>query len=157
MLSARLIQMIQDHAEDLMSGLIGKLKTHPRTPAYRRFSDTEIHTRLYTVYKELGAWMGGKPDDEIRQHYEGLGIRRYEEGIPLYEVIYAGLLSKYHLLDFVRTRGLAGTALEIYAEQELSSKINQFFDNAIYYTARGYEQAAGREAAARRAPGATAA
>ncbi len=157
MLSARLIQMIQDHAEELMSGLIGKLKTHPRTPAYRRFSNTEIHNRLYTVYKELGAWMVGKPDDEIRQHYEGLGLRRYEEGILLYEVIYAGLLTKNHLLDYVRNNGLAGTALEIYAEQELSNKINQFFDNAIYYTAKGYEKAAaGSKAAAGRASGATA-
>jgi len=155
MLSARLIQMIQDHADELMSGLIGKLKTHPRTPAYRRFSDPEIHNRLYTVYKEPGAWMGGKPDDEIRQHYESLGLRRYQEGTPLCEVIYAGILTKDHLLDYVRTRGLAGTALEIYAEQELSNKINQFFDNAIYYTAKGYEEAAvASEAAAGKPSGA---
>ncbi len=45
MLSTRLIKMIEDHAEELMSGLIGKLKTHPRTPAYRRFSDSENHSR----------------------------------------------------------------------------------------------------------------
>ncbi|MBI2819480.1 MAG: hypothetical protein HYX73_05830 [Acidobacteria bacterium] len=154
MLSARLIQMIQDHADELMSGLIGKLKTHPRTPAYRRFSDTEIHERLYTVYKELGAWMVGKPEDEIRQHYEGLGLRRYRESTPLYEVTYAAILTKNHLLEYIRTRGLAGTALEIYAEQELSHKINQFFDNAIYYTTKGYEKAAGSEATADRAPSA---
>ncbi len=153
MLSDRLIQMIQDHAEDLMSGLIGKLKTHSRTPAYRRFSDAEIHDRVYTVYKELGAWMGGKPDEEIRGHYEALGVRRFEEGTPLHELIYAVLLTKYHLLDFVRTRGLAGTALEIYAEQELGSKINQFFDNAMYYAAKGYEMAAANAAVAGKASG----
>ena len=142
MLSARLIQMIEDHAEELMGGLIGKLKTHPRTSAYTRFSDSEIHDRLYTVYKDLGAWMLGKPEEEIRRHYEALGLRRYQEGIPLFEVLYAGTLSKSHLLDYIRNNGLAGTVLEIYAEQELTHKINQFFDNAIYFTAKGYQQAA---------------
>ena len=99
--------------------------------------------------------MMGKPDDEIRQHYEDLGLRRYKEGIPLCEVIYAGILTKHHLLEYVHTRGLADTAVEIYAEQELSNKINQFFDNAIYCTAKGYEKAApGSKAAEGRAPGA---
>ncbi len=140
MLSTRLIKMIEDNAEELMSGLIGKLKTHPRTPAYRRLSDSEIHSRAYTVYKNLGAWMVGKPEDEIRQHYNGLGLKRYEEGTPLHEVIYALILTKNNLLDYVRTSGLAGTALEIYAEQELSNKVDQFFDTAIYYTVIGYEK-----------------
>ena len=153
MLSARLIKMIEDHAEELMGGLIGKLKTHPRTTSYQRFSDSEIHDRLYTIYKELGAWMLGKPEEEIRRHYEALGSRRYQEGIPLFEVLYAGTLSKNHLLDYIRNNGLAGTALEIYAEQELTHKINQFFDNAIYFTAKGYHQAAASGASAGKASG----
>ncbi|MBI4472639.1 MAG: hypothetical protein HY646_08230 [Acidobacteria bacterium] len=155
MLSTRLIQMIEDHAEELLSGLIGKLKTHPRTPAYRRFPDEEIHDRVYTVYKNLGEWMVGKPDEEVRQVYESLGRRRFQEGIPLHEVICALILTKDHLLDYVRTNGLATTTLEIYAEQELCNKVNHFFDRAIYYTTVGYEkqmaaaQVAGTEPARR--------
>ncbi|MBI4478783.1 MAG: hypothetical protein HY651_02070 [Acidobacteria bacterium] len=140
MLSTRLIQMIEDHADKLMSSLIGKLKTDPHTPAYRRFSDIEIRSRAYTVYKNLGAWMVGKPEDEIRQLYMHLGLRRFEEGTPLHEVIYALILTKNNLLEYIRASGLGGTALEIYAEQELSNKISQFFDTAIYYTAVGYEK-----------------
>ncbi|MBI3933872.1 MAG: hypothetical protein HY316_04215 [Acidobacteria bacterium] len=142
MLSARLIQMIENHADELMNSLIGKLKTHTRTPAYGRFSDTEIRSRAYTVYKNLGAWMVGKPEDEIRQLYERLGLQRFEEGTPLHEVIYALILTKSNLLEYIRASGLGATALEIYAEQELSHKIEQFFDTAIYYTAVGYQKQA---------------
>lgn len=142
MLSTRLVRMIEDHADELMRGLLGKLKTHDRTPAYHRFSDLEIRSRAHTVYKNLGSWMVGKPEEEIRQLYEDLGLRRFQEGTPLQEVIYALILTKNNLLDYIRTSGLSGTALEIYAEQELSHQINRFFDTAIYYTAVGYEKSA---------------
>ena len=141
MLSTRLIQMIEAHAKQLTQGLVQQLKSHPRTASYRRFSDAEIHNRTYTVYKNLGAWTVGKPEEEIRRTYEELGLDRFEEGIPLQEVIYALIITKKHLLNYVRTQGLGGTALEIYGEQELANKVNQFYDNAIYYTVVGYERA----------------
>ena len=141
MLSTRLIQMIEANAEQLTQGLVQQLKSHPHTPGYRRFPDTEIHNRTYNVYKNLGAWMVGKSRDEIRLNYEDLGRRRFGEGIPLHEVIYALILTKKNLLIYVGTHGLGGTALEIYGEQELVNKVDQFFNDAIYYTAVGYEHA----------------
>lgn len=140
MLSTRLIQMVESHAEELTGGLIQQLRTNPRTPAFRRFSDMELHNRTFNTYRNLGAWMVGKPEEEIREHYEGLGQRRRQEGIPLQEVVYALILVKRHLLNYARNHGLGGTAVEIYGEQELSNQVNQFFDNAIYYTAVGYER-----------------
>ena len=140
MLSTRLIQMIEDNAEQLTQGLVQQLKSHPHTPGYRRFPDTEIHSRTYNVYKNLGAWMVGKSRDEIRLNYEDLGHRRFEEGIPLHEVVYALILTKKNLLIYVDTHGLGGTALEIYGERELVNKVDQFFNDAIYYTAVGYER-----------------
>ncbi len=141
MISTRLIRMIEDHADELTRGLIQQLKTHPNTASYRRFPETEIHNRTYNVYKNFGAWMVGKPHEEIRRHYEDLGQRRLEEGIALHEVIYALILTKKNLLIYVNNHGLGGTALEIYGEQELVNKVDQFFNDAIYYTAVGYERA----------------
>jgi hypothetical protein len=142
MLSSGLVEMIQSHAEELMGGLVRKIQTHPNTRSYHHLSGPEVLSRSYIVYKNLGAWMGGKPQEEIRRHYEQLGQIRLEESIPLHEVIYALTLTKNHLFEFVRTNGLAGSMLEIYAEQELERRVANFFDNAIYYTAWGYEKAA---------------
>lgn len=141
MLAARLIRLIEDHADELTRGLVQQLQTHPRTPAFRRFSDLEIHNRVYNVYKNLGAWIAGKGQEEVRRHYEGLGGRRFAEAVPLPEVIFAQMLIKNHLLNYVQTHGLGGTAVEIYSEQELRHKVEQFFDSAIYYTALGYYNA----------------
>lgn len=141
MLATRLIRLIESNAEQLTHGLIHQLKTNPRTAAYCRFSDLEIHNFIYNVYKNLGAWIAGKAEDEIRRHYEELGRRRFEESVPLPEVLFAQILSKHHLLNYVQTHGFGGTALEIYSEQELRNRVGQFFDSAIYYTALGYYHA----------------
>jgi hypothetical protein len=141
MLSNRLIEMVQDHATQLMGGLVGKLKTHPKTPSYHGLPDAEIQNRAYTVYKNLGTWMEGQPPERIRGYYEELGRERLEEGVPLHELIYALILTKNHLLDYVRSCGLAGTVLEIYSQQELRREVTNFFDKAIYYAVLGYEEA----------------
>ena len=39
--------------------------------------------------------------------------------------------------------GLVDTALELHRELELFNLVTEFFDNAIYYTVRGYEEMSG--------------
>jgi hypothetical protein len=77
----------------------------------------------------------------MEQHYRDLGRRRCEEGIPLHEVVYALILSKKHLLIYARDQGQGGSAIEIYGEQELVNRVDQFYDDALYFTAAGYEAA----------------
>ncbi len=141
MLSTRLVRLIESHADDLTRGLVAHLKSHPRTPSYHRFSDAELHNRAYNVYHNLGGWVAGKREEEIGEAYEELGRRRFAEGIPLSEVVYALIVTKNHLLDFAKTSSEGGTALEVFGERELAAKIAQFFDRATYYAAVGYEEA----------------
>ena len=81
-----------------------------------------------------------KSESEIKAAYEELGAERFREGVPLHEVIQALILTKQHLIEFIRSRGLPGTALEIFGELELRTKANQFFDSAIYFMAAGYDR-----------------
>jgi hypothetical protein len=140
MLSVKLIQMIEDHADELMIGLMKKLRADPRTPSYHQRTEGEVRNRAFNVYKNLGAWMLSKSESEIKAAYEDLGAERFREGVPLHEVIQALILTKQHLIEFIRSRGLPGTALEIFGELELRTKANQFFDSAIYFMAAGYDR-----------------
>lgn len=149
MLSVRLVRLIEDHAEELTRGLLDDLMTNARTPAYHKISHAELHHRTYDVYRHLGQWLGHTTDESIEATYRDLGKRRFAEGIRLSEVVYALTLAKYHLREFIRTRGLVDSAMELYQEQELQRLVGRFFDRAIYYTIRGYESvAAQRETAA---------
>jgi hypothetical protein len=143
MISVRLVAMIEDHADQLTAGLVNDLQRHPRLNGYHRLARLELHNRAYDVYHNLGKWVARGSESEIELNYTDLGRRRYREGIPLSEVILALLLTKGHLLEYVKTSGLSDTALDLYQELELVQVVSQFFDKAIYHAARGFELARG--------------
>lgn len=146
MLSARLVRMIEDHAEQLTLGVVNDLQSNPRTSAYHKLSRDELHHRVYEVYRNLGRWLGEKTDGPIEASYGELGKKRWAEGIPLSEVIYALILTKVRLRDYIRSAGLVDSTVELYQEQELHRLVGHFFDKALYYAVKGYE----REAALRK-------
>lgn len=61
MLTIRLVQMIEDHAEELTQGLIKDLQSNPRTPHYHQLTYDELHFRTYAVYRNLGHWITSAP------------------------------------------------------------------------------------------------
>ncbi len=144
MLSARLVKLIEEHAEQLTAGLVKDLQSNPHTRAYHKLSHQELHHRAYDVYRHLGEWLGHKADDRIEAGYRALGEERHAENVPLSEVVYALILIKYHLRDYVRTAGLVNSTVELYQQLELDRLVGQFFDKATYYAVRGYEHAAAR-------------
>ena len=142
MLTIRLVQMIEDHAEELTQGLIKDLQSNPRTPHYHQLTYDELHFRTYAVYRNLGHWISQRTEDPIAANYADLAIRRFAEGVPLEEIVFALISTKNHLYQYVRMTGLMDSAVELHQERELRRLIGHFFDNAIFYTVRAYEREA---------------
>jgi hypothetical protein len=69
-----------------------------------------------------------------------LGHERYFEGIPLSELIFALSLTKSMLVDFIR-HCVPGRPEELNLEYDLVISIGEFFDEAIFFAATGYEDA----------------
>lgn len=111
MLSFRLVKAIESHAEQLTRGVVHDLQTNQRTPTYHTAPAEELHHRAHAIYSNLGRWLGEKTDQTIEAFYAELGKQRSAEGIPLCEVVYALLLTKYHLRDYIRTSGLVDSAV----------------------------------------------
>jgi hypothetical protein len=143
MLSVRLVQMIEDHAEELTRGLIKALQSNSRTPHYHSLTYEELHYRTYSVYRNLGHWLSHKSEEPIEANYSDLAKRRFAEGVPLNEVVFALTSTKNHLHDYVRSVGLMDSAVELHQERELQRLVGSFFDKAIYYTVGAYEREAG--------------
>lgn len=144
MLSTRLVTMIEDHAEELSRNLIRDVKNNNHTAHFRHASHDELQELAYGVYRNLGEWLSHKSEEAIDATYSKLAHDRYDEGIPLSEVVYALILTKEHLREYVRSSSLLDTAVELYQEQELRTLVGRFFDKAIYCTVRGYEREAAR-------------
>ena len=151
MLSDRLMNLIETHAETLTRNTLNELRKSPRTPSYHPLADDAMRDRIYAVYHGLGNWLAEKTDARIEAWYRELGGRRCREGFALSEVICALMLTKRNLEDHVRYSGLTDSAVDLHRERELFRRVDYFFDGAIYYTALGYEQESSKPAAARQA------
>jgi hypothetical protein len=142
MLSARLVTMIENHAEELTRSVVSDLQGNPKTPTYSKLPTEALHRRVHEVFRDFGQWLEYKPDSTMQRWYGELGRERYAEGICLPEVVYALIMTKYHLQDYIRSAGLVDSAMEMYQELELQRLVNRFFDKAVLYSVEGYTQEA---------------
>ena len=150
MLGARLLQLIQAHAGSLTNEVIVDLRTNERTSAFRRLNLSNLESRIGALYSNLGRWIGDSDENAVRVEYEEMGRRRFQEDVPVSEIVYALLLTKQHLRRYIRDHGLVDFAgdrmmpdellpLELHSIQELNYQVGEFFDRALYHLARGYE------------------
>ena len=139
MLAARLIRLVETNAEELVQIVLHDLRTNPRTASFTRVPEPDLRHRLHDLYTHLGDWIGDKTETRIERQYMELGRRRYHEGVPLAELIYAMVLFKDHLRQFIRSHGLVESVVELYSEEQLYQLTWSFFDRAVYFTIKGYE------------------
>jgi hypothetical protein len=139
-LSDRLIRTIETNAGEFAQGTVKKLQSSARTESYHKLSHRELYNRCYEIYRHLGLWLWEKSDHAIQAQYNELGERRFEEGIPLAQVLWALVLTKERLLEYLAGCGLVDSAIDLYQQQEFVRLIGHFFDRAICYTGEGYER-----------------
>ena len=138
MLTARLVALIEDHADELTARLVRTLREDSRTSEYHQFDDAELGERGHDVYLHLGDWLERTSEDRVEKEYFRLGEIRHAEGIPLSQVVSALLLTRRNLWQFVESQGI-DTILELRQQLDLELLVVRFFDRAVYHTVRGYE------------------
>jgi hypothetical protein len=152
MLTSRLIQLIETHAESLANEAVQDVLTNEGTSSFRRVPIAELRPRIAALYQNLGKWIGNPKEEAVRKEYEEWGRTRFRQGIPLSEIVYCVILTKTHLRRFIREHGLVVFSgdrvtpgelvpVELYGIQELNYMVGEFFDRALYHLARGYEAA----------------
>jgi hypothetical protein len=139
MLTLRLVNLIEKHAEQLTEGVVHELRTDPRTPSYHKLAPHEDYNRVYTVVHNLGTWLDRNSDIAAENAYRGLGKTRFSEGIPLAEVVCALMLTKQTIRRFIQAEGWMDSALDLCQQVELYNLISYFFERATYFTVASYE------------------
>jgi hypothetical protein len=147
MLLPWLMRLIETHAEELTDQLIRAVRTSPQTTFMHDLPEAELRERVFDLYHNLGRWLGEKGEAEIEATYREIGQRRFREAVPLSELVYALLLVKRHLWDYVQKNDLPESAANLYGEEQLVVMVGRFFDTAVYHAVRGYEEDWSRGAA----------
>jgi len=141
MLSGRLINLIENHQEQITASVIREMRRHRDLAHYYKLPDAELRERAQWIVEQLGYWLSGGHDTEIQLRYELLGKKRFEEDIPLHEAVRALAIIKDKTLAFAREQWMAKTAMDLYAEEELDRRVVRFFDTLTVHLVKGYENA----------------
>jgi hypothetical protein len=88
----------------------------------------------------LAEWLLGKGQMDVEKRYLAIGAKRAHQGVPLSQLIWAIILTKKNLWDFLKREAVLDRPVEIAGELEVEELVDQFFDRAIFYAAVGYER-----------------
>jgi hypothetical protein len=138
MLLPKLIQMLSDHWQEVASQAIRRIRQDKDLPETSRFPEADLRERARAILQHLGTVLASR-EGEIAEHYERLGKARFEEGLPLHEVVRGLQIIKSSMIEYGRRQSMAGP-LDVYAEEELELAADRIFDLMIYYVVRGYER-----------------
>ena len=141
LLAYRLVRLIETHAERLAEGLLVKMQKCEKCSAFKKLPADEFRQRVYEVYDHLGEWLLGKKEEDIEHRYVAIGKRREAQGVPLSQLVYAIVLTREHLWDYLKREANVDKPVEVFGELEMLELLEQFFDRAIYYASQGYEAA----------------
>lgn len=143
MLSAKLVQLIEDNWQGITANMIHQIRNDSHLHHMSALADTELRDRGRGVLRNLGHWLTASTTEHrmIQEQYEGLGRVRFAEGIPLHECVRALQLMKARVVEFTRDHEFSQSSVEIFAEEELEHRLNEFFDDLVYHEVIGYEDA----------------
>jgi hypothetical protein len=151
MISAKLIELIELHAIRIAADVADDLATNARTPGFRAVKREDLEQRVFTLVHSLGNWISTPQSQAVRDEFGEWGAKRFGQGIPLSEVVYAVIVLKSHLRRYIREHGLMDAAfprveadyilpMHLHSLQELNGQVSDFFDEALYALALGYER-----------------
>jgi len=146
MLASRLVQLIEDHAEQITHEVLADIRSDPRLSNFAKMPDWVLLRRFDDVIRHVNRWLREEDEEMMAARYEALGEERFREHIPLHEVVLAAQMYKRGLTRFMQRQATDQSAFEIFASEELERALSSFFDRCTYYFVKGYERAL-REAA----------
>lgn len=141
MLGIKLVRLIEAHSEALSQGVVNVIRTSERTSDFRAIPREDLQRRVGEVYHNLGEWLLQKTEGDISLRFKAIAARRVAEGIRLPQFVWALMLTRDHLLHFLRHEAFTDNVVALYGELELHQLLDQFYDRAVYHAIVGYEEA----------------
>ena len=137
----RLVRLIETHSDGLAASLLDRTRQSEKTRNYvDKVPPDDLRQRVHEIYHHLGQWLITKQETDVEQRYLEIGGLRCSQGVLLSQLIWAILLVKDNLFDFLNREAAIERPSEVFGELEMLQLLDQFFERAVYYAAVGYER-----------------
>jgi hypothetical protein len=133
--------LIETHSDELYERWLKEVQQNPDTRTYHQYPRIQALGQIRNIYKNLKEMIDSDNRDRIELIYSNLGADRFQQGFKLSEVLKALILSRRVLWDFIENHGFYN-ALEFREAMDFRYRILLFFDRAMFFVAKGYEQQA---------------
>ena len=141
-MNTKFIEHIRNSSEAMAKRWAKMVSQSTFTTTYQKLSKEELTRLGKNVYDNLGRWLDPKTQqEEIGRIYAKIGSERYEQGFPLCELHYAVHFTKKVLLAHIFAEGLLPDTLKLYQTYDFIQDIYDFFDLAVFYETRGFQEA----------------
>jgi hypothetical protein len=139
----KLVNLVERNAEELTRAYVQDITSHAETPTYRKLGEREVYLRAHRVFSQLGKWISTSfSDEDMMKYWTELGRQRRNEGFALSEIMMSLCFIRRRIWKKIELDGLLDTALDLYQALELQTRVSLFFETALYYAVRGYEESA---------------
>ncbi|MFA6034425.1 MAG: NUDIX hydrolase [Myxococcota bacterium] len=141
MLSDTLFEIVSRDADLITRKWLDDVTANPTTRTYGHGSRDRMYGEAHLVISQFGRWISHRGEDaEIREHLRRMGRDAKRAGLPLSEIVSALSLTRKHIFAraFSKVRHLDGV-IEQYRILEMTSRVNLFYDKAVYDLIRGWE------------------
>ena len=153
MIADKLIELIEIHAAQLSAEVAQDLVTNARTPGFHKVPRADLEERVFRLFHHLGDWISDRRSEKVQLEFADWGRRRFDQGIPISQIVFAIIILKQHLRRYIRDHGLVEASfpridgdyvlpMHLHSLQELNTQVGLFFDEALYHLAMGYERVA---------------
>lgn len=141
MLYLKIMEVLKTDAEQLSKRVVKDLLTRGETEYHKKYSEEIMYERVYDVYSNLSYWLDrARPKEEIHKRFSDMGKKRFQDGIPLHEVVMFLMLIKRHLWLYLLEKHFFESSYELMKSLEMNNRIVLFFDRAILAASVGYEE-----------------
>ena len=141
MISAKLVHLLEQHSDEIARAFLRDVAEDTRLKHLASLPKSDLQDRCMEIIQHLGNWLTTADSKKVASHFEQIGRKRYQERVPLREIVLWLQMLKRRMLRYIREQGVSRDTVEIYAEEELEHQLGAFIDSAIYHAVGGYEEA----------------
>ncbi len=142
MIALKLVRLIETHSEELARALMRNVEHSSKLGEFKKLvPHAELENRVKEVYLHLSDWLLNKTEHDLFVFYTALGKRRFEQGVPFHEFVWALMLAKHTVYHYLEHEVVEDSALQLRSEFELMHALDDFYERALYYSALGFWEA----------------
>lgn len=144
--ATKLIDLTEYNAEKIAKQWAKDVRTNNKTQAYHGAPEERIIRQavdFYHHFREM--FFHDEPYKLAESYFESYAAKRYQEGIPLHEAVYALILMRRHIWLYAEFQAIFITAVEHRHAVESLSRTILMFDYAMYVVTRKYRELMKRE------------